>query len=154
MLMAGDFLLAWGCLAAAVMLRRNISILYTTTLLPPEKFPLNPLNVTIFSMVARLAFAIATTIDAEVVLLDEILAVGDASFRERCAERIGRFRDSGATMVLVSHDLEAVQELCARAVWIAEGQVRAVGRAVEVIEAYNRSLHPTAPPLAQAGAGE
>jgi len=113
-----------------------------------------PLRTYSTGMVARLAFAIATTIDAEVVLLDEILAVGDASFRERCAERIGRFRDSGATMVLVSHDLEAVQELCARAVWIAEGQVRAVGRAVEVIEAYNRSLHPTAPPLAQAGAGE
>jgi len=59
MLMAGDFLLAWGCLAAAVLLRRNISILYTTTLLPPEKFPLNPLNVTIFSMSLVIALALS-----------------------------------------------------------------------------------------------
>ena len=113
-----------------------------------------PLRTYSTGMVARLAFAIATTIDADVVLLDEILAVGDASFRERCAERIGRFRDNGATIVLVSHDLEAVTELCERAVWVAEGRVRATGRAADVIDQYNRSLHPAASPLVHAGGAE
>jgi ABC-type polysaccharide/polyol phosphate transport system ATPase subunit len=102
-------------------------------------------------MVARLAFAIATTIDADIVLLDEILAVGDASFRERCDERIRRFRQSGSTIVLVSHDLEAVRNLCTRAVWVANGNIGAVGRADEVIEAYQRSVHAAAAPLVGTG---
>ncbi len=113
-----------------------------------------PLRTYSTGMVARLAFAIATTIDADVVLLDEILAVGDASFREKCDERIRRFRESGATIVLVSHDLEAVRDLCARAVWVAGGQVLAMGLSDEVIDAYNRSIHTAAAPLVGAGARE
>ena len=113
-----------------------------------------PLRTYSTGMVARLAFAIATTIDADVVLLDEILAVGDASFRERCGERIKRFRDSGATIVLVSHDLEAVAELCDAAVWVADGRVCATGRAADVIDQYTRSLHPVAPPLVEARVAE
>jgi ABC-2 type transport system ATP-binding protein/lipopolysaccharide transport system ATP-binding protein len=104
-----------------------------------------PLRTYSTGMVARLAFGIATTIDADIVLLDEILAVGDASFREKCDEKIRRFRDSGATIVLVSHDLTAVHELCSRTVWIADGRIRAAGRSDEVIDAYKRSLHLAAP---------
>lgn len=104
-----------------------------------------PLRTYSTGMVARLAFAIATTIDADVVLLDEILAVGDATFRERCTERIGRFRDNGATILLVSHDFEAVTELCERAIWLAEGRICAAGRTSDVIDQYSRSLHPVAP---------
>jgi ABC-type polysaccharide/polyol phosphate transport system ATPase subunit len=113
-----------------------------------------PLRTYSTGMTARLAFAIATTIDADIVLLDEILSVGDASFRERCADRIKYFRNSGATIVLVSHDLEAVGELCARVVWVGKGQIHAVGRADEVIDAYTQSLHLAVAPLVPAGAAE
>ena len=113
-----------------------------------------PLRTYSTGMVARLAFAIATTIDADIVLLDEILSVGDAAFRERCDERIRRFRNSGATIVLVSHDLEELGELCARAVWVAEGRIRAVGRSEDVIASYKHSIHTAASPLVGAGARE
>ena len=114
-----------------------------------------PLRTYSTGMVARLAFAIATTIDADVVLLDEILSVGDAAFREKCDERIRHFRESGATIVLVSHDLEETQELCARAVWLERGRIRAMGGSAEVVEAYRASLHRVQPAaLVGAGASE
>ena len=113
-----------------------------------------PLRTYSTGMVARLAFSIATTIDADIVLLDEILSVGDASFREKCDDRIRQFRDSGATIVLVSHELKSVAELCSRVVWVSDGRIRAIGRATEVIDAYNRSIHPAAGVLASAGATE
>ena len=95
-----------------------------------------PLRTYSTGMVARLAFAIATTIDAEIVLLDEVLAVGDASFREKCSERIRGFHANGATIVFVSHDLGSVRDLCSRAAWVEQGVVRALGTADEVIRAY------------------
>jgi ABC-type polysaccharide/polyol phosphate transport system ATPase subunit len=95
-----------------------------------------PLRTYSTGMVARLAFAIATTIDAEIVLLDEVLAVGDASFREKCARRIHGFHSSGATIVLVSHDLESIRDLCSRAAWVEKGELRALGPVDEVIAAY------------------
>ena len=95
-----------------------------------------PLRTYSTGMVARLAFAIATTIDAEIVLLDEVLAVGDASFREKCSERIRGFHSQGATIVFVSHDLKSVADLCSRAAWVEKGELRAIGPAAEVIAAY------------------
>ena len=101
----------------------------------------SPLRTYSTGMLARLAFAIATTIEADIVLLDEVLAVGDASFRDKCAERIRSFHDKGATIVLVSHDLGAVAQMCTRAAWIDGGQLRAIGPASSVIEAYDREVH-------------
>jgi len=95
-----------------------------------------PLRTYSTGMVARLAFAIATTIDAEIVLLDEVLAVGDASFREKCSERIKGFHSNGATIVFVSHDLDSVRDLCSRAAWVEKGEVRTIGTAEDVIAAY------------------
>lgn len=95
-----------------------------------------PLRTYSTGMVARLAFAIATTIEAEIVLLDEVLAVGDAAFREKCAERIRGFHSGGATIVLVSHELQSVRDLCSRAAWLEKGELRAIGPAEEVIAAY------------------
>ena len=97
-----------------------------------------PLRTYSTGMVARLAFAIATTIDAEIVLLDEVLAVGDASFREKCSERIRGFHSNGATIVLVSHELKSVRDLCSRAAWVEKGELRAIGPAEEVIAAYEK----------------
>jgi ABC-2 type transport system ATP-binding protein len=111
-----------------------------------------PLRTYSTGMIARLAFAIATTIDADIVLLDEILSVGDAAFKEKCEERIRQFRKSGATMLLVSHNLDEMQELCERAVWVERGQVRASGPSAEVVASYKQSVHPTAAPRLEAGA--
>lgn len=99
-----------------------------------------PLRTYSTGMVARLAFAIATTIDAEIVLLDEVLAVGDAAFREKCEERIRGFHSNGATIVFVSHDLASVRDLCTRAAWMDAGVVRAAGPAKEVIAAYETAV--------------
>ncbi|MEO8381284.1 MAG: ABC transporter ATP-binding protein [Acidobacteriota bacterium] len=100
-----------------------------------------PLRTFSTGMVARLAFAIATTIDADIVLLDEVLAVGDASFREKCEERINSFHARGATIVLVSHDLSAVRDLCTRAAWVEGGRIRALGNVTDVIAEYEAAVH-------------
>ncbi|HEV7919340.1 MAG TPA: ABC transporter ATP-binding protein [Thermoanaerobaculia bacterium] len=101
-----------------------------------EDFIDAPLRTYSTGMVARLAFAVATTIDAETILLDEILAVGDASFQRQCNERIERFVHNGATVVLVSHDLDAIQRLCSRSVWIADGRLVADGETEDVLARY------------------
>jgi ABC-type polysaccharide/polyol phosphate transport system ATPase subunit len=105
-----------------------------------EAFIDAPLRTYSNGMVARLAFAVATSIDAELILLDEILAVGDAAFRRRCNARIERFVSSGAAVVVVSHDLEALESLCSRAVWVSGGQIAADGPAADVISRYRLSV--------------
>ena len=91
-------------------------------------------------MVARLAFAVATTVDAQILLLDEVLAVGDASFRLKCQQRLEAFRQAGITILLVSHDLDAVEKMCDEVLWLDKGSVRAYGPAAEVIPRYRASV--------------
>jgi ABC-2 type transport system ATP-binding protein len=95
-----------------------------------------PLRTYSTGMVARLAFAVATAVDAETILLDEILAVGDAAFAVQCQSRIGRFVNNGATIVLVSHDLTTIEAMCSRALWLSQGQVIADGPSAEVVAQY------------------
>ena len=87
-------------------------------------------------MQARLAFAVAVCVEADVLILDEVLAVGDREFREKCLNRLRNFRDQGGTLVVVTHDLETARSLCERAVWIDQGRVRMTGDADSVMEAY------------------
>jgi ABC-type polysaccharide/polyol phosphate transport system ATPase subunit len=91
-------------------------------------------------MYARLGFAVAVNVDPDVLLLDEVLAVGDEEFQRRCGEKIAAFRTGGRTVVLVSHGLGQIQAMCDRAVWIDSGVVAAEGRSVDVISSYLRSL--------------
>ena len=100
-----------------------------------------PLRTYSTGMIARLAFAVATTVDADIILLDEILSVGDESFREKSDQRIRGFSAAGATLVLVSHSLDAILELCDRAVWIDSGTIRAQGSPHEVVGQYYRAVH-------------
>ena len=86
-------------------------------------------------MVARLGFAIATSVDAEILLIDEVLSVGDAEFRRRSADRIEEFRQRGKTIVVVSHDPDAIQRLCSRAVRLDRGALVADGAPAEVLAA-------------------
>ena len=91
-------------------------------------------------MFMRLAFSIAAHVDADIMLLDEVLAVGDAAFQRKCLGRIFEFQRGGGTILFVSHDQEAVESVCSRAVLIDEGRIVAEGAAVEITAEYNRRL--------------
>jgi ABC-type polysaccharide/polyol phosphate transport system ATPase subunit len=87
-------------------------------------------------MSARLGFAIATDVDPDVLLVDEVLAVGDESFQTKCLDRMSGFRARGKTMVLVSHDLRTVESFCDRAVLLNHGTIAAQGPPGDVVRAY------------------
>ena len=95
-----------------------------------------PLRTFSSGMVARLAFAIATDERAEVLLVDEVLSVGDADFQEKSKKRMHELINSGAAVVLVSHDMKAVRELAHRAIWLENGHVKMIGKASDVVDAY------------------
>lgn len=101
-----------------------------------EAFIDNPVKTYSPGMVMRLGFAIAVNVDPEILLIDEVLAVGDAEFAEKCFARVNDFRARGKTIVLVSHDLEAVRRFCDRAILIDQGGVRADGVPAEVTARY------------------
>jgi ABC-type polysaccharide/polyol phosphate transport system ATPase subunit len=105
-----------------------------------EEFRDVPLKYYSSGMGARLAFSIASCARADVLLLDEILAVGDAQFKDRCIERLHAFRDGGGAMVVVSHDLSQIRDLCTRAVWLEAGRIRDVGPADQVADAYEATV--------------
>jgi ABC-type polysaccharide/polyol phosphate transport system ATPase subunit len=90
-------------------------------------------------MYARLGFAVATSVDPEVLLVDEVLAVGDAGFQRRCAERIAELRGQGRTIVLVSHASESVRALCDEVAWLESGQVKTTGPTAQVLDRYLRA---------------
>ena len=89
-------------------------------------------------MYLRLAFAVAAHLEPEILLVDEVLAVGDASFQRRCLGKMGDVASSGRTVLFVSHNMEAVQRLCGRAVWLDQGRVQGDGPTGEVVSAYLR----------------
>ena len=92
-------------------------------------------------MFVRLGFAVAAHVDPEVLLIDEVLSVGDESFQRKSAERIEQFRRDGRTIVFVSHGLTLVEQLCETVAWIDKGDLRMVGRAGDVISAYQGESH-------------
>ena len=92
-------------------------------------------------MTARLGFAVATNLDPDVLLVDEVLAVGDEAFQLKCMERVHRFRAMGRTMVIVSHGPERIRELCDRALVLERGRMLHVGSVTEAIETYRAALH-------------
>lgn len=101
-----------------------------------ERFIDMPLKHYSSGMQMRLGFAIATCVDPDVLLIDEVLAVGDEGFQRKCLARINHFRGSDKAIVFVSHDLGAVRQLCDRVIWIEDGIVMAEGPAHEVVARY------------------
>jgi ABC-2 type transport system ATP-binding protein len=106
-------------------------------------------------MYMRLGFSVAMHIQPNVLLLDEILAVGDEAFQQKCFGRLGDFKRAGGTIVFVSHDPSAVERLCDRAIMLERGRVLEAGPAGEVVRAYHRRLvsEPAAAAARQNGAG-
>jgi homopolymeric O-antigen transport system ATP-binding protein len=95
-----------------------------------------PIRTYSSGMVARLGFAVATAWRPDVLILDEVLAVGDEAFQGKCRLRLQSFRDEGATVLLVSHSSEMVRTMCHHAIWLDHGMVKARGSAEAVLEEY------------------
>ena len=95
-----------------------------------------PLRTFSSGMVARLGFAVATTWKPEILILDEVLSVGDEAFQLKCQKRMEGFRTDQVTSLLVTHSMQTVQALCSRVAWIDHGAIKAVGTPDEVIKAY------------------
>ncbi len=98
-----------------------------------------PLRTYSTGMVARLGFAVATAWVPDILILDEVLSVGDEDFQRKCLERMRAFQESGATVLMVSHSASTVERMCTRAAWLDHGKVRALGLAAEVTGAYHAS---------------
>ena len=96
----------------------------------------SPVRTYSSGMYMRLAFSVAINVDAEILLIDEILAVGDQHFQDKCYKKLQELKESDKTIVIVTHDLNAVKNLCTRAIWINQGEVRMDAKPKEVIEEY------------------
>ena len=102
-----------------------------------EQFIDTPVKNYSSGMTVRLGFAIAINVDPEILIIDEVLAVGDASFQLRCLEKIEEFRKAGKTVVFVSHGLDQVVKLCHTVAWLDKGVIKMVGPANEVVNEYS-----------------
>lgn len=102
-------------------------------------FIFEPLRTYSSGMIMRLAFSVAVHMDPEILLIDEVLAVGDRAFQTKCFERLRQFRHAGKTLLCVSHAAGMVQELCDHAIWLDHGELMMNGRIREVIQAYEGS---------------
>lgn len=95
-----------------------------------------PLRTYSSGMAARLGFAVVSAWQPEILLVDEVLAVGDEAFKRKCQVRMQSFRDAGSTILMVSHDMTTIEELCERAAWLDRGRIRSVGAPAGVIAEY------------------
>lgn len=96
----------------------------------------SPVRTYSSGMYMRLAFSVAINVDADILLIDEILAVGDQHFQDKCFAKLNELKNSDKTIVIVSHSLDSVKKLCDRAVWIYDGEVRIDGKTEKVISEY------------------
>ena len=104
----------------------------------------NPLHTYSNGMKMRLGFAVATHIQPDILLIDEVLAVGDIAFQEKCIERILTFKKQGCTILIVSHSNHFIATHCDKALWLNKGQIKSYGQAANVIEQYSEFMHSKA----------
>jgi ABC-type polysaccharide/polyol phosphate transport system ATPase subunit len=100
-------------------------------------------------MQARMGFAVSTVVDPEILVVDEVLAVGDAAFQRKCEKRIHQMLDHATTLLLVSHNNEQVRRLCKNAIWLREGEIVMAGNAGEVCAAYAASINQSGKPISK-----
>lgn len=99
-----------------------------------------PLRTYSSGMQSRLGFAVATAWQPDILILDEVLSVGDVAFQEKCIKRMELFRDSGATVLMVSHSINQIKEICQRALWLENGRINNIGEVEEVCHDYQKAL--------------
>lgn len=100
----------------------------------------HPVRTYSSGMYMRLAFSVAINVDAEILLIDEILAVGDQHFQDKCYRKLKELKDSDKTIVIVTHSLDVVKDLCDRAVWIYKGELKLDGDPIYVIDEYLKQV--------------
>ena len=105
-----------------------------------ERFIDQPVKNYSSGMYVRLGFAIAINVDPDILVVDEVLAVGDAEFQEKCFQKFEDFKRAGKTVILVSHSMDTVRHMCDQAAWLNQGKLIAVGEAAPTIQAYMNSL--------------
>lgn len=101
-----------------------------------EEFIDNPVRTYSSGMYMRLAFAVAINVDADILLIDEILAVGDANFQAKCFNKLREIKAAGTTIVIVSHSMGQIEQICERSIWIEDGKIRRIGSPRDVHPAY------------------
>ena len=101
-----------------------------------EEFIDNPVRTYSSGMYMRLAFSVAINVDAEILLIDEILSVGDQHFQDKCIAKMKELKEQGKTMVFVTHSMNTVKEFCTRAVWLSNGIIKMDGEPEKVIKEY------------------
>jgi ABC-2 type transport system ATP-binding protein/lipopolysaccharide transport system ATP-binding protein len=105
-----------------------------------ERFLDTPLKRYSWGMYLRLAFAVAAHVEPDVMILDEVLAVGDARFREKCLSKVSEFGREGRTVVFVSHDLGSITQVCRRTIWLDAGRIVGDGPSKEIVQRYVRGI--------------
>jgi lipopolysaccharide transport system ATP-binding protein len=110
-----------------------------------EEFLDTPVKRYSSGMYVRLAFAVAAHLEPEILIVDEVLAVGDATFQKKCLGKMGTFAQSGKTVLFVSHNMEAIRSLCQRGIWLKDGRLHRDGNASDIIETYFKSLSDEKP---------
>ncbi len=103
-----------------------------------REFIHEPLRTYSAGMSMRLAFSVAVHTDSEILIIDEVIGVGDEAFYEKCLEKIRSFQRAGKTILLASHALDQMKELCQRALWLDHGRVMRIGPVAEVVQDYHR----------------
>ena len=106
-----------------------------------ENFIDNPVRTYSSGMYMRLAFSVAINVDADILLIDEILSVGDEHFQNKCFEKMKELKNQGKTMVFVTHSMESVKKLCDRTVWLCDGKIKLDGNTTEVVEEYVKAIN-------------
>ncbi|MGK7949632.1 MAG: ABC transporter ATP-binding protein [Xenococcaceae cyanobacterium] len=105
-----------------------------------EDYGLVPVKSLSSGMAARLGFAIATDVEPDILILDEVLAVGDESFKNKCQKRMNNFWQEHITILVVSHSMELIKQSCNKVIWMEKGKIKLIGKAQEVIDAYLNSI--------------
>lgn len=100
----------------------------------------NPVRTYSSGMYMRLAFAVAINVDAQILLVDEVLAVGDQHFQDKCIAKMKQLKEEGKTMVFVTHSLGTIKDFCNRAIWLNQGVIKMDGKPEEVIEEYLKEM--------------
>ena len=109
-----------------------------------EEFIDNPVRTYSSGMYMRLAFSIAINVDADILLIDEILAVGDANFQKKCFAKLAKIKKQGTTIVIVSHSMDQIKSICDRVIWLDAGKIRGEGDAYQVCDDYLTAMNDAA----------
>lgn len=104
-----------------------------------EEFIDQPIRMYSSGMLSRLGFSIAIQTNPDILLIDEVLSVGDKDFQKKCSDKIFEFKNKGITIVFVSHDIASVEKICDKVIWIENHKIRLIGSTNEVIEEYKKS---------------